>query len=154
MDAKSSRKKQGKKIPPEQMLTYVERRLDEWAHWFSRGNLFGLGYPPCSTEYRLMREGMVKTSPAGLRSISVNEQAEEIEVLVVTLAHQRPMLASALRDYYLRGGSLRALAKSKGTSHTEMQRQVQQARHWIAGWLTAHYALCHQKKGNPVNDSH
>ena len=47
------------KIPPENMLAYVERRLAEWGHWYSRGNLHGLGYPPCSVEYRLMREGIV-----------------------------------------------------------------------------------------------
>ncbi len=145
MVAKSSRK-QHKKIPPEHMLPYVERRLDEWAHWFSRGNLYGLGYPPCSTEYRLMREGMVNTSSAGLRSIPVNEAAEEMEVLVVKLGQQRPMLAKALRDYYFRGGSLRVLAKEKGISATQLHWKVEQARHWIAGWLTANGEFQGQKK--------
>jgi hypothetical protein len=129
--------KHSKKIPPEQMLLYVERRLDEWANWYSRGNGYGLGYPPCSVEYRLMHEGIVRTSPPGQRPIPVHASAEEIEHLVQMLSRQRPPLADALRDYYFRGGSLREHARASGTSHTKLQRHVQQARHWLAGWLTA-----------------
>jgi hypothetical protein len=132
-------------IKPENMLPYVERRLAEWADWYSRGNLFGLGYPPCSIEYRLMREGIVRTSPSGQRPLPVNEQAEEIERLVHVLSCQRPTLAEALREYYFRGGSLRAHAKAQGTSHTQLQRHVQQARYWLAGWLTARWENVRKK---------
>jgi hypothetical protein len=76
------------KIPPENMLAYVERRLEAWGHWFARGNLYGLGYPPCSIEYRLMREGIVRTTPAGQKYTPVNDSAEEIEKLVQELALQ------------------------------------------------------------------
>ena len=124
-------------VEPEQMLAYVERRLAEWGHWFARGNFYGLGYPPCSIEYRLMREGIVRTSPAGQRPLPIHENAEQIEKLVQTLERQHPNIARALRAYYFRCGSIRSQAKAKGMSHTELQRQVQQARHWLAGWLTA-----------------
>jgi hypothetical protein len=132
-----SRDEKARLWKPNAMLSYVDHRLAVWARWQRRGNFYGLGYPACSIEYRLMHEGVLRTTARGQRAIEVNVPAEEMDALVMKLAKQQPLLAEVLRDYYFREGSLRVLAKAKGTSHTEMQRQVQQARYWIAGWLTA-----------------
>lgn len=122
-----------KKITPENMLAYVERRLAEWGHWYSRGNGYGLGYPPCSIEYRLMKEGIVKTSPVGLRSIPVNEQAEEIEKFVQEMALQDEAMALALRHYYFNRYSLRRQAKEAGISHMQLKALVDMGRQWVVG---------------------
>lgn len=125
-----------KKILPEQMLAYVERRLAEWGDWYSRGNLYGLGYPPCSVEYRLMREGIVRTTPADQRSIPINENAEEIEKLVQELSLQNYNLALALRDYYINQFSLRKQAKQAGISHTQLKYLLDMAKQWVVGRIS------------------
>lgn len=134
MGAKLSQDERERLFKPEVMLTYVDHRLDVWARWFARGNGVGLGYPPCSLEYRVLREGKSTSTP---RPLPVNTPAEEMEAIVVKLAQQRPLLAQALRDYYFRGGSLRVLARDKGMSASQLQWRVEQGRHWIAGWFTA-----------------
>jgi hypothetical protein len=125
-----------KKIPPEHMLAYVERRLAEWGDWFARGNLYGLGYPPCSIEYRLMKEGHVRTNPPGQRFTPINESAEEIENLVQELALQNAHLALALRDYYINQFSLRKQAKEAGISHTQLKYLLDMAKQWVVGRLS------------------
>jgi predicted DNA-binding protein (UPF0251 family) len=129
--------KHSKKIPPENMLAYVERRLTEWGDWFARGNVYGLGYPPCSVEYRLMREGIVRTNPAGQKYTPMNENAEEIEKLVQELALQNNHLALALRDYYINQFSLRKRAKEAGISHTRLKYLLDMAKQWMVGRLSA-----------------
>jgi antitermination protein Q len=125
-----------KKIPPEQMQTYVERRLEEWGHWYSRGNLHGLGYPPCSIEYRLMHEGIVRTQPAGHRAMPVNERAEEVEKLVQEMSLQNSSMALALRDYYFNYYSLRKQARAGGISHTQLKHLLDMAKQWVVGRLS------------------
>jgi len=127
------------KIPPEHMLTYVERRLEEWGHWYSHGNLFGLGYPPCSVEYRLMREGIVRTTPAGQRHTPINENAEEIEKLVQEMALQNPNMALALRHYYFNRYSLRKQAKKAGMSHMQLKALVDMGKQWVVGRISEKY---------------
>ena len=123
-------------IAPEQMVCYVERRLEEWAHWFSRGNFYGLGYPPCSVEYRLMKEGSVKTTPVGLRPLPVNEKAEEVERLVREMSLQNSAMALALRRYYFHRYSLRRQAQEAGISHTQLKALVDMGRQWVVGRMT------------------
>lgn len=132
-----SRDEKARLLEPNAMLNYVDHRLAVWARWQRRGNFYGLGYPACSIEYRLMHEGVLRSTARGQRTIEVNTPAEEMDALVMKFAKQRPLLAEALKDYYFREGSLRVLAKAKGMSATQLQWQVAQARHWIAGWLTA-----------------
>jgi|GEM_PF-909354 len=122
---------------PDKMQQYVEQRLVVWARWYAKGNGYGLGYPPCSIEYRLMREGIVRSSPAGLRPLPVNEPAEEMERFIQYLARQKPEEAKALRDYYLHYGSYRKQARALGASATQLQWQVEKARQWLCGWLSA-----------------
>lgn len=121
---------------PDNMQGYVEQRLDVWARWYAKGNHYGLGYPSCSLEYRFMREGIVR-GEVGPRWLPVNAPAEEMERLIQSLARQKPEEAQCLRDYYLQYGSYRQHAKASGLSATYLQYQVEKARHWLAGWLTA-----------------
>ena len=52
----------------EPFVKYVEERLQQWAEWYSSGNWYGLGYPSCSIEYRLMTEGiLVKATGPNVR---------------------------------------------------------------------------------------
>ena len=131
--------KQRKKIPPEQMLTYVERRLDEWAHWFSRGNLYGLGYPPCAIEYRLMKGEMVKHDYMHQPSVPVNENAEEMEQFVQEMALQNPEMALALREHYFNRYSLRKQAKEAGISHTQLKFLVDMGKQWMVGRMSSEW---------------
>lgn len=129
-------------IPPEQMLVYVERRLDEWARWYSRGNLPGLGYPPCSLEYRLMKAGGVRTQAPGQRFSPVNESADAMEKLVQEMALQNALMALALRRYYFHHRSLRTQATHVGVSYGKLKALVDMAKQWIVGRLSGDRAGC------------
>ncbi len=115
---------------------YVQRRLQEWAEWFSRGNFYGLGYPSCSIEYRLMREGSI-TKHSGSRPLPCNTEAEEIEKLVKELSEQNNNLAIALRCFYFTNGSLRVKAKNVAISHVYLKYYVDMAHQWLMGRLSA-----------------
>ncbi|MDX1901871.1 MAG: antiterminator Q family protein [Gammaproteobacteria bacterium] len=120
----------------EPFVKYVEERLQQWAEWYSRGNLFGLGYPSCSLEYRLMTEGIiVKTT--GAKTLSSNEEAEEIEALVREMAHQNEKIALALRCQYFSCGTLRVKAKKLHISHNQFKYYVDLGHQWLAGRLSA-----------------
>lgn len=120
-------------------MQYVEERLQQWAEWYSRGNLFGLGYPPCSLEYRLMTEGVVVKS-TGPRPIACNEEAEEIERFVREIAKQNNKIALALRCQYFG-----YMGRRKSREHAELLRMsyarfrvyVAMGRQWVAGRLSA-----------------
>lgn len=124
-------------MSPEKIIEYVQQRLAHWADWFSRGNLYGLGYPPCSIEYRLMTEGIVRTQHHGSPPIATNKAAEEMEVLVKEMSLQNNKMALVLRCYYFYSGSLRRQAKQVGMSYTSFKAYVDMGHQWLAGRLSA-----------------
>lgn len=120
----------------DKFMKYLEERLYQWAEWYSRGNLYGLGYPPCSLEYRIMTEGTIIRS-TGSRSLPTNAAAEEIENLVREMSQQNQTMALALRCQYFNRGSLRIKAKRLNISHTQFKHYVDMAHQWLAGRLSA-----------------
>ena len=116
-------------------IQYVEMRLEQWADWYSRGNLFGLGYPSVSIEYRLIHEGIVYRE-FGPKPIQRHEAAEEMESLVKEMAAQNENMALALRCQYFSHGSLRKKAKQLALSHTQFKYYLDMARQWLAGRLS------------------
>jgi hypothetical protein len=116
-------------------MHYLEERLYQWADWYSRGNFYGLGYPSCSMEYRMMTEGVVarNSRPKPLPS---NEAAEEIEKLVKEMTEYNQTMANALRCQYFLPGSLRSKATKLDISHSHFKHYVDMAHQWLAGRLT------------------
>lgn len=119
----------------EELMDYIEERLHQWAEWFSRGNFCGLGYPPCSMEYRIMREGTVIRS-TGPRPLPTNEAAEEMEALIREMAQQNINMALALRCEYFNRGSLRKKAQKLNISHTQFKNYLGMAHQWLAGRIS------------------
>jgi hypothetical protein len=120
----------------EPFVMYVEERLQQWAEWYSRGNWYGLGYPSCSIEYRLMKEGViVKTT--GPKPFPSHEEAEEIELLVNEIAKQNEKIALALRCQYFGHRRSRERAKLLGVSYAQFRVYVDLGRQWLAGRLSA-----------------
>lgn len=125
----------------EKYIKYVEQRLDDWAAWFSSGNSYGLGYPRRTIEHVLMTEGIVSktTKP---QPLPCNEEAEEIEALVVEMEKQNNKMAYILRHHYFEPGALRAKAHSYSKQHAEVsyrkfKEYVDMAKQWLAGRLSA-----------------
>lgn len=118
------------------VIAYIESRLQEWAEWFSRGNLAGIGYPNRSIEYRIYREGGVLIKGTGEKPSPVNEAAEEIEKLVKEMAMHNQLLASVLRCHYFSQGSLRIKSKRVGISHTQFKHYVDMAHWWLVGRIS------------------
>lgn len=120
----------------DELMKYLEERLYQWAEWYSRGNLYGLGYPPHSLEYRIMREGTLVRS-TGPVPLPTNEAAEEIEALVVEMLKYNRNMALALRIHYFNRGSLRTKSKKLNISYTQFRQYVESAHHWLLGRLTS-----------------
>jgi len=115
---------------------YLQNRLEQWADWCVRGNFYGLGYPPCSLEYRLLTEGRPERHP-GFRPLPSHEPAEEIEDMVREMAQHNVTMAHALRCQYLMTGSLRTRAAYLNVSHSHFKHYVDMAHQWLAGRLSA-----------------
>lgn len=116
-------------------MRHIEERLYQWADWYSRGNFYGLGYPSCSIEYRIMTEGIVSRSTAP-RALPTHEAAEEIEALVKEIANYHEIMANALRCHYFVTGSLRTKAAKLKISHSHFKHYVDMAHQWLAGRLS------------------
>jgi hypothetical protein len=125
----------------DKFIEYVDQRLDQWATWYSSGNSYGLGYPQRSMEHVLMTEGVVSKA-ATPKYLPCNEEAEEIEALVVEMAKQNKKMAFILRYYYFEPGALRAKAENFSADHSSISWKkfkdyVDMARQWMAGRLSA-----------------
>jgi hypothetical protein len=120
----------------EQWIKIVEDRLHWWAEWYSRGNLCGLGYPPCSLEYRMMCEGTIVRS-TGPRQLAINQDAEEIESLICEMSQYHSIMAKVLRSYYFSQGGLREKSKKMNLSHSHYKHYVDLAHQWMIGRLSS-----------------
>jgi len=118
------------------VIQYVERRLEEWADWYLRYNDFGLGYPKKSLEARLMETGGYLVKTTGPVYPPENVEAEEIEGLVAEIARQTPKLAQALRAQYFDRGTLPFKARKIGVSRTQFKVYVDMGKQWLAGRLS------------------
>ncbi len=121
--------------PSEDFTGYVKARCAQWADWYSRGNFYGLGYPPCSLEYRLLKEGCIRHTQSA-QVLPTHEGAEEIEALVTAMSKQNRVMALALRCHYFTTGSLRRQAQRVNLSHTHFKHIVDMAHQWLAGRLS------------------
>ena len=119
-------------------LSYVDQRLEEWANWYAKGNLYGLGYPTCSHEYKVMKSDFIRSTAQ--QTLPCNESAEQIEALVVEMESQGGKLASALRQQYFGSGSAVKRAKALGISYPQFRVYIGMARQWLAGRLSASVA--------------
>lgn len=120
----------------DEYMKYLEKRLSQWAEWFSHGNWYGIGYPSCTIEYRLMNEGIIARNQYQPKSIPCNKEAEEMELLVKEMAEHNQIMAHAIRCHYFTSGGLRAKAKQIDMSHMQFKYYVDMAHQWLAGRLS------------------
>jgi len=118
-------------------LEAVQERLEEWAEWYSRGQVYGLGYPSCSLAYRIMAS--VQTNRQGGQLLLSNSAAEEIESWVCEMTQHNALMALALRAHYFYSGSLRAKAGLLKISHTQFKFYLGMAEQWLAGRLSSRH---------------
>jgi hypothetical protein len=116
---------------------YVECRLEEWADWYLRHGDLGLGYPKRTLEGRLMDEGGVLIKATLPPDLQCNAEAEEIEHFVVELRHQDARLATVLKEQYFGFGNAMSKAKRLKLSYANFRVQLDMAKHWMAGRLSA-----------------
>ncbi len=121
----------------EDFILYIKERCYQWADWYIRGNYYGLGFPSCSLEYRLLKEGFMRRMRS-LPILQTNEGAEEIEKLVAKMSEQNYQMALVLRCHYFASGSLRRQAKYLQISHTKFKYLLDMAHQWLAGRLSGH----------------
>lgn len=107
-------------------LQAMRTRLEEWAEWYSRGHLYGLGYASQAIEYAILTQGR-----RGVPCLLTHPEAEEIEAWVIEMAQQHPPMARALRAYYFHPGSLRAHALALNVSHTQVKLSLDKAHRWL-----------------------
>ncbi len=119
------------------ILDYIDDRLREWANWALSGWRLGIGYPPCSLEYRLMIEGHVERSYQGLIPMPEHPDAEKIEALLCEMAAQHPKMAEVIRVNYWDKDGIPHKARRTGLSHTQFKAYLSMGRWWLAGRLSS-----------------
>lgn len=115
---------------------YVERRLQAWADWYSRGCGFGLGYPSKNLMAILQETGGLLIKSTGEIPLPMNASAEEIEKLIAELAQRYLSLTNALREYYLGEGTTVQKAKRLNMSRAQFNICVDKAKMWLSGRLS------------------
>jgi hypothetical protein len=123
-------------------MDYVEKRLEDWAKWFSVQNDPGLGFRSYTKEYVLMTLGtVVQTST--IKPIPCNEEAEEIEYIVSEMAKYNDKMAKILCTQYLGKGSISERAQKLGISYARFRSYVDMARQWVAAKIcTFNHPYC------------
>lgn len=119
------------------ILSYIDERLQEWAEWTKRGSRLGMGYPPCSLEYRLMTEGRVTRNHYGSKPMPTHAAAEEMELLIKEMATQHRKMADIIKSYYLQSGGIRQNARNLHISHASFEMHLNTSRWWLAGRLSS-----------------
>jgi hypothetical protein len=115
-------------------MDYVEKRLEDWARWFSMHNDPGLGFHSYTREYVLMTLGtIVQTST--IKPMPCDEEAEEVEYIVSEMAKYNEKMAKILCTQYLGKGSVSERAKKLGISYARFRSYVDMARQWMAAKL-------------------
>lgn len=130
------------RVSPE-IARFLNKRLEEWAEWFSRYYDDGIGYAKQSTEYKMMKYGLVAREYIGKRPLPVNDEAEEIENLIRVMAFQNTQTckyAVALREYYIYSKqNKRRTARALGVSEALLRIHLENAQLWLSGWFIASY---------------
>jgi len=122
------------------MLQYIEKKREEWANWYSRGDGYGLNYSSCSILYRLMKEGHIIRS-SGPKPLPTHEAAQEIKSLVKIIAQQNQKIALSLHCQYFTQGFLQQKPKQLNFSHIPFKCYVDMAHQWLAGRLIINLTL-------------
>jgi len=119
--------------------SYLERRLEEWANWYSCYGDLGLGYPHKSIEGKLIDNGGILIKRTQPHDFASNTDAEEIENFVTELAKQNPSLAIVLREEYFSSGITHQKARRVNLSYSHFRTQLDKAKQWMLGRLSASY---------------
>ena len=95
----------------------------------------GIGYPWQST-LELIKAGMIyDKNKYRIPVIQTNEEAEEIEKFICEMAEYKPIMAQALRMYYLDKHSLTSNSKNLKISRSQYNIYIRMAKEWLAGRL-------------------
>lgn len=127
-----------KKVNEDNFMNYVDKRLDSWARWYSKGNHYGVGYHSETIEYALMTVGVLISSTSQ-KPLPCNEEAEEIEEFVTEMSKHDDKIAEALRVHYFKNKKTRERSDELEMSATQFKVYVKFAKHWLAGRLSAYY---------------
>lgn len=115
---------------------YIKKRFEDWAEWYQKSSIDGLGYPRRNIIARLKEEGGVLINGTGQKPDMINHSAEEIEMLLAKLFQQRPQHVEVLRIYYLNPHSYVRIAKEKGYSRARYFVYLGLAHEWVKGYFT------------------
>lgn len=123
------------------LLSYLDKRLYEWATWFSQKTPLGVGYPPQSLEYRLMTEGQITREYLGKKPMPINSDAEEIERFIQDMMAQNQEMGKILCHYYMTLGDLPHKARHLGYTEKQFRKNLECARWWLVSRLTMNKKL-------------
>ncbi len=105
------------------MIHYIDARLRRWGHWAERNNrVFGLGFPSECAFMRLTPRQLGSRSDA-----EYNDDAEEIDGVVIRLQQERPELACIVRMFYREAGTIQDKAARIGCHRDTLYARLHQA---------------------------
>ncbi|MDF2866824.1 MAG: hypothetical protein K0S11_294 [Gammaproteobacteria bacterium] len=118
--------------------SHLEKRLQEWALWYTRQEDVGIGYPHRSIEGRLQDDYIFfPAKGGGYQGIPYSSIAAEIEKLVVELSDYQALLADVLRADYTQTGTQGNKAKNLGISLAQFKFCAKLAKAWLCGHYSA-----------------
>jgi DNA-directed RNA polymerase specialized sigma24 family protein len=124
--------------PP--LSVHVEMMLDIWAKWARRGRSNGLNYSHLSNIGWIIENGGVPIERGGQKAKCPLEDdpiAEEMEKWITELAHEKPMEADALVQFYVTGWYKEKLARLMGVSVRTIEARMKTAKTWLEGRYSA-----------------
>lgn len=115
-------------------LKHIQRRLENWAIWSSRGASGGRGF---ATRSVLTSEVWSRGSYNHVAIPVEDEEAWETDRAVTSLKLSKSHLYVMLVHIYLQDKGIALTAKLMNRAQSTIKAQLEQADHAIAAWLEA-----------------
>ena len=115
-------------------LKHIQRRLENWAIWSSRGASGGRGF---ATRSVLASEVWSRGSYNHVAIPVEDEEAWETDRAVTSLKLSKSHLYVMLVHIYLQDKGIALTAKLMNRAQSTIKAQLEQADHAIAAWLEA-----------------
>jgi hypothetical protein len=124
-------------------LRHIQRRLESWAIWSSRGASGGRGF---ATKSVLASEVWSRGSYNHVAIPVEEEEAWETDQAVTALKLTKSHLYVMLVHIYLEDKGIPLTAQMMGRAQSTIKAQLEQADHAIAAWLEAQAAERERKR--------
>ena len=121
-------------------LEYAKKRLEAWGDWARVWMTFGLSYPNCSPEHRMV------FGQSSQHFEPDNPEAEEIDSIVRLMGDETRTL---MIEYYIEGRSMIEIASFLRVSRNTVEKRMEGALGFVAGRLVGNVKIVRRQLEHP-----